>query len=207
VLKGNSILTELDISNNHDEYNSQDGPGFAQELAVGIKDNGVLTSLNISNNDIGKLSPDAAKLDAAGWKYKKAKSGNVAYFKDGKGQRETPTECLSPLGAIALADAIPDTGALTSLQVGSNGIPEKEMREIMAIAMRMDNMKILCEVPFKDKTLTVLDVGGKDLGMEGALVVAEYLDGNEAMTSLNLAYTKLGVEGAKIIAACLPKCT
>ena len=60
------------------------------------------------------------------------------------------------------------------------------MREIMAIAMRMDNIKILCEVPFKDKTLTELDVSGKDLGMEGALVVAEYLDGNGALTSLHV---------------------
>jgi hypothetical protein len=49
-------------------------------------------------------------------------------------------------------------GALTSLHVGKNNIPEKEMREIMAITMRMESMKILCEVPFKDKTLTELDV-------------------------------------------------
>jgi hypothetical protein len=50
---------------------------------------------------------------------------------------------------------------LTSLHVGKNGIPEKEMREIMAIAtiaMHMDSMKVLCEVPFKDKTLTELDI-------------------------------------------------
>ena len=97
-------------------------------------------------------------------------------------------------------------GAMTSLHVGMNGIPEKEMRKIMAIAMRMDSMKILCEVPFKDKTLAELKVSGKDLGMEGALVVTEYLDGNGAMTSLNLASNKLGVKGAKIIAACLSKC-
>jgi hypothetical protein len=96
---------------------------------------------------------------------------------------------------------------LTSLHVGKNNIPEKEMREIMAVAMRKDSMKILCEVPFKDKTLTELDVSGKNLGAEGALVVADYLDGNGAMTSLNLASNDLGIEGAKIIAACLPKCT
>jgi hypothetical protein len=97
--------------------------------------------------------------------------------------------------------------ALTSLHVGENGIPEKEMRDIMAIAMRMDSMKILCEIPFKDKTVTELAVSGKHLGMEGALVVAEYLDGNGAMMSLNLASNKLGTKGVKIIAACLPKCT
>jgi hypothetical protein len=74
------------------------------------------------------------------------------------------------------------------------------MREIMAVATRMDNMKILCEVPFKDKTLTELDVSGKNLGTEGALVVAGYLDGNRALTSLNLSANNLKAEGTKIVA-------
>jgi hypothetical protein len=65
------------------------------------------------------------------------------------------------------------------------------MKEIMAIAMRMDSMKILCEVPFKDKTLTELDVSGKDLGTEGALVVAAYLDGNGALSVLSLKKNNL----------------
>jgi hypothetical protein len=51
----------------------------------------------------------------------------------------------------------------------------------------MDSMKILCEVPFKDKSATELDLSGKDLGTEGALVVAEYLDDNGALSSLNMA--------------------
>jgi hypothetical protein len=103
-------------------------------------------------------------------------------------------------GVSALADAISDMGALTSLHVGSNGIPEKEMREIMAIAMRMDCMKILCAIPFKDKTLSELDVSGQNLGAEGALVVAEYLDGNGALTSLNLSSNTLEDKGAEVIA-------
>jgi Ran GTPase-activating protein (RanGAP) involved in mRNA processing and transport len=82
-------------------------------------------------------------------------------------------------------------GALTNLHVGKNSIPEKEMREIMAIAMRMDSMKILCEVPFKDKNLTELDISRKDLGTEGALVVAEHLDGNRALTFLDLSSNSL----------------
>jgi hypothetical protein len=90
--------------------------------------------------------------------------------------------------------------ALTSLHVGKNVIREKEMGEIITIVMRMDSMKILCGVPFKDKTLTELDVSGKNLGTEGALVVAEYLDSNEVLTSLNLSLNSLEVEGAKIIA-------
>jgi Ran GTPase-activating protein (RanGAP) involved in mRNA processing and transport len=115
-------------------------------------------------------------------------------------------------GALVVAEYLDGNGALTSLHVGQNGIPEKEMREIMAIAMRMDMdiMKILCEIPFKDKTLTELDVSGKDLGAEGALVVAEYLDGNGALTSLDISNQVdkygdggLSAEGAKYLAGAL----
>jgi hypothetical protein len=55
ALKGNLVLTELDVSANYDVYNtdSRDGPGFAQELAGGIKDNGAMTSLNLSGNELG----------------------------------------------------------------------------------------------------------------------------------------------------------
>jgi hypothetical protein len=64
-------------------------------------------------------------------------------------------------------------------------------------------------VPIKDKTLIELDVSGKGLGTEGALVVAEYLRDNGAMTSLNLASNWLYAEGAKIVAEAIKvtKCT
>jgi hypothetical protein len=56
----------------------------------------------------------------------------------------------------------------------------------------MDSMKILCEIPFKDKTLTELDVSGKNLGTEGALVVAEYLDGNRSLIKLDIGRNSIG---------------
>jgi hypothetical protein len=109
-----------------------------------------------------------------------------------------------------------------SLHVGKNNIPEKEMRELMAVAMRKDSMTILCEVPIKDKTLTELDISGKNLGMEGALVVADYLDGNGTISTvivntfplpiqdikskakLDFSGKGLKVEDAIIIAALIP---
>jgi Ran GTPase-activating protein (RanGAP) involved in mRNA processing and transport len=91
-------------------------------------------------------------------------------------------------------------GAMTSLHVGMNAIPEKEMKEITVIAMSKDNMKLLCEVPIKDKTLTELDVSGKSLGTEGALVVAEYLRDNGAMTKFDISSNDLMAEGGKALA-------
>jgi Ran GTPase-activating protein (RanGAP) involved in mRNA processing and transport len=106
-------------------------------------------------------------------------------------------------GAKVIARYVSDNGALTSLHVGKNKIPEKEMREIMVIAMPIESMKILCEIPFKDKTLTELDVSGKNLGTEGALVVAEFLDGNGAMTSLDVSENKLLAKGTELLAVAL----
>jgi Ran GTPase-activating protein (RanGAP) involved in mRNA processing and transport len=110
---------------------------------------------------------------------------------------------LARTGITALANAIPDMEALTSLHVGQNGIPEKQMGEIIAIAMGMDSVKILCEVPFKDKTLSDVDVSRKNLGTEGALVIAEYLDGNEALTQLGISDNDIRAEGGKALAEAL----
>jgi Ran GTPase-activating protein (RanGAP) involved in mRNA processing and transport len=54
MLKENSVLKELDLSDNR-YYSSgwKTDPEFAEELAAGIKDNGALTKLDISSNFIG----------------------------------------------------------------------------------------------------------------------------------------------------------
>jgi Ran GTPase-activating protein (RanGAP) involved in mRNA processing and transport len=135
-------------------------------LAAGLKGNQVITHLNISNNDLGC---------------------NPSYGSDTS-------------GITAIADAIPDMRAMTSLDVGMNNIPEKEMEEIMTIAASMESMKVLCEVPIKDKSLTKLDVSGKNLGTEGALVVAEYLRDNGALSMLSLKGNYLRPGGGKALA-------
>ncbi len=55
LLKENSVLRELDISNNFEENDSSssDGSGFARALTVGLGANGALTSLNLSRNGLG----------------------------------------------------------------------------------------------------------------------------------------------------------
>jgi Ran GTPase-activating protein (RanGAP) involved in mRNA processing and transport len=62
ALASNSTLKELDVSDN---WRGGDGPGFAEELAVGIKDNGALSSLNLSSNRLawgGDMSGNMLKL-------------------------------------------------------------------------------------------------------------------------------------------------
>jgi hypothetical protein len=187
ALKSNQTMTSLNVSFSNMTYDGRtygDMSGVAA-LADVIPGMRALTSLDVSSNDLGRMSSrEGWIIDGAG-----------DYISpEGKDHRQNKPDGVEfkPFGVIALAGAIPDMGALTSLHVGQNSIRQKEIREIIAIAMGMDSMKILCEVPFKDKTLTELDVSGKNLGTEGALVVAEYLKGNEAMTSLNLANNNIG---------------
>ena len=166
-----------------------------------------LLSLSLSKLDISdcKLFAEGGKALAAGLKGNQAIT-ELNVSNNFLGMDSDHDGDIS--GIIAIADVIGD-GAMTSLHVGMNAIPEKEMKEIIVIAMSKDSMKLLCEVPIKDKTLTELDVSGKSLGTEGALVVAEYLRDNGAMTSLNLASNNLRAEGAKIVAEAIKvtKCT
>ena len=46
MLKENSVLKELDLSDNYGGYGG-DPARFAQELAIGIKDNGAMTGASI----------------------------------------------------------------------------------------------------------------------------------------------------------------
>jgi Ran GTPase-activating protein (RanGAP) involved in mRNA processing and transport len=71
ALAGNTTLRELDVSDNQSPAgngSARDGPGFAEELAVGIRDNGAMTSLNLSSNGLGA---EGAKHIAEGIKVSK----------------------------------------------------------------------------------------------------------------------------------------
>ena len=90
-------------------------------------------------------------------------------------------------GIIALADGIKNNGVMTNLNISGNRIPAKEMKKIISIAESKPAMMVLCEVPFKDKTITELDLSGKDLGANGTMVVSHYIHNNGALTSLNVS--------------------
>jgi hypothetical protein len=76
ALAGNATLKELDVSNNCDRgdgysFNGADGPGFAQELVVGIKDNGAISQFTFSGDDHASTpaTMETSMVDADfGWK-------------------------------------------------------------------------------------------------------------------------------------------
>ena len=111
---------------------------------------------------------------------------------------------------------------MTNLNICANRIPAEEMKKIIAIAESIPTMKTLCEVPFQDKTITELDLSGKNLGADGAMVVSHYIHNNGALATITLGdkqavtmtttMTEADFSGkikgyeAHIVAAFLPKC-
>jgi hypothetical protein len=79
-----------------------------------LPDNRALTSLDVSNNDIGQL------VLPEGWSEKNDFFGTGGYkHTDGREQKDNPGK---PEGIIAIANAIPDLGALSSLNLALNSI-------------------------------------------------------------------------------------
>jgi Leucine-rich repeat (LRR) protein len=102
--------TELDMSGKNI------GADGAIMLAPEIAGNGALTSLDVSSNNIGSI---------VGWTYHSDNNQQYTHMhSDGRHQELLPEgeELGKPEGIIALADVIPDMGALSSLNLASNGL-------------------------------------------------------------------------------------
>jgi hypothetical protein len=100
-----STISHLDISSC--DLGAQGG----FHLAGVIKDMGALMSLDVSSNQLGMLATEDGWISRYGhgpWVHP-----------DGRSQNEKP-DGLKPLGVIAIANAIPDMGAMTSLNLASN---------------------------------------------------------------------------------------
>jgi hypothetical protein len=93
---------------------------------------GALTHLNLAKNNLGEI------VLAAGWRSKDNDGRNPWVGPDGQEQHEKPGK---PEGIIAIADAIPNMGALTSLNLSSNYL-RAEGAKIVAEAMEVTNCAI-----------------------------------------------------------------
>jgi hypothetical protein len=97
-------------------------------LANAIKDMRALSSLNLASNDLGSI---------VGWKYKKCRDPDYWYrHSDGRHQKEKPAEEMGkPEGIIAIANVIPDMGALTKLDISNNSIGAEQEGHLQHICV------------------------------------------------------------------------
>ena len=107
------------------------------------------------------------------------------------------------VGVIALAGAIKNNGALVSANLLNNKIGVEQAQNLATILKEHASLKSLCGNKGDE---TELDMSGKEMGADGAIMLAPEIVANGAMTSLNVSSNYLRAEGAKHIAAALPEC-
>jgi hypothetical protein len=130
MLKGNTVLKELDLSENHvQSYNGGDALGFVQGISRGLLDNRALSFLNLSNNNLGQLG-------AEDWTYDSSEdTGEEWQHIDGsKRHRNDPPPNSKPEGIIALANALPDMRAMTRLDARENELDDEGKRALQQAA-------------------------------------------------------------------------
>jgi Ran GTPase-activating protein (RanGAP) involved in mRNA processing and transport len=107
-------------------------------------------------------------------------------------------------GIITLADVIPDMGALSSANLLGNRIGNDQAKALAAILKEHSTLKSLCGNRGGE---TKLDMSGKKIGVEGAIMLAPEISDNRAMTSLNLASNRIcwmgNMDGIKAISSAI----
>ena len=194
ALTGNKVMTELNISKNGMTYAL--GKGFGQmagvnAIADAIPTMGALTNLDVSSNNIGELVlPEGwtkdIKADYSGYEYKHT---------DGRKQENMP-EGATPDGAIALADAIKNNGALSSVNILKNNIEEHGCQAMEAALKQSNTLKSICGARG-----TALDLSRfQRLSAEDAKVVAIELKNNRALDKLLMDVNSFnGIEAGKAL--------
>jgi hypothetical protein len=126
ALGGNQMMTELNIANNHicvkagrlfGHHDDRSDMSGVIAVANSIKNMGALSFLDISNNDLGTL------VLPSGWKDTRGGDGWLFQTRyqhsDSTKQRDNPGK---PEGAIAIANAIRNMGAMSVLNLAGNSL-------------------------------------------------------------------------------------
>jgi hypothetical protein len=178
------------------EYKHTDGRVQAEEpakeakgaiaVAIAIKHMGALTKFDISSNDI---RAEGGLALAAGLKCNQVVTElNISDNNLGRNS----DYLTDTSGIIAIADAIPDMGAILSVNLLKNDIGVEQARALVSILKEHPTLKSLCG---NNGDETELDMSGKMLeGAEDAIMLATEIVNNGALLSLNLANNGLGVE-------------
>jgi hypothetical protein len=138
--------------------------------------------LNLANNQLGKL------VLPTGWRQNYFDRPECGYVhNDGREQKEVP-EGAKPEGIIAIANAIPDMGAISSVNLLYNNIPMEQAKALASILEEHPTLKSLCGNSGEE---TELDMSGKGIGADGATMLAPEIAGNRVISTLNLMNNRL----------------
>jgi hypothetical protein len=165
MLKGNSVLKELDLSKNSVHvFQGGDAPGFAQGISKGLAGNGAMTALNISSNSI--VSDSYMKAPRKG-----IKVGELIDGKPVSGEEDSDgyIKVLQLDGIKAIAGAIPDMRAILSVNLLKNAIPVEQAQALVKIMQSKKKLITLCGLSGNEATL---DFSNQGLGSGDAVLIA-----------------------------------
>jgi hypothetical protein len=226
ALAANSVLKELDLSSNAWAYSDYDhvhadGAGFAQELAVGIKDNGAISKL-IFNGGVtergrwvegGTVTLESSMTDANFSNKKLGVPGAMiisAWLSSGKDKGALLRLDMSSnkinfnmngeaaaAPGTALSDALAVNTVLTELDLSNNYLKPEFAREL-AVGVR-DN-GAMTSLDISDNRLCgLLSDGSGSYDGAGVGALSEMLKANSSLRRLNMSKNYLGPEGAKVM--------
>jgi hypothetical protein len=177
--KGNE--TELDMSG------KMGGAEDAIMLAAEVVDNGALTSLNLANNSLGQpVLPE-------GWTNN---SPARIVFKHVDGREQTEDPGSKPEGIIAIASAIPNMGAISSVDLLKNDIGVAQAEDLVGILKGHPTLKSLCGNKGNE---TALDMSGKMNGAADAIMLVGEIIENRALLQLDISDHILSTENERAI--------
>jgi hypothetical protein len=177
MLAVNTMLQELNISNNA-SYSNSDSESFVMEFAVGLGANGAMVKFDMSDNCLyaegGKALAEALKGNQVMTEL------NIASNDLGEDMEDNPDMS----GVIAIGNAIPTMGALTSLDISDNKL-------FTTRKLRNTTLKLGDKTTFEGVEWTVVSApdsnGDFDAAqMGGVIALANAIKTNGALTHLNI---------------------
>jgi hypothetical protein len=189
-LKGNQVITELNIAgNNLGMGNGRGGADMSGIIALAdvIPDMGALSFLDISSNKLWEnwtFSSDQWWLN-----------GHHPPGYPNGGCKEKPEETNQ--GFLAMCDAIKNMGAISSVNLIKNAIPVDQAQELVKIMQSKEKLITLCGLSGKEATL---DFSNQGLGPGDAVLIANDISNMRALTKFDISTNSLHAAGAKALA-------
>jgi Leucine-rich repeat (LRR) protein len=144
-----------------------------------LSDIRALTHLDVSGNNLGQL------VSSDGWE---AHSNGTHYRQHGGNWTTVVPAGLQPLGIITIANAIPDMGAICSINLLKNHIEVEQVQELVKIMQGKEKLVTLCGL---SKEATELDFSKQDLRAGDAVLIANDISDMGALTTLDISENKL----------------
>jgi Ran GTPase-activating protein (RanGAP) involved in mRNA processing and transport len=175
ALKGNQVMTELNISSNQVYWDDKSG---VIAVTDAISDMGTLTKFDISKNEI---RAEGGKLLAVGLK------GNQVIIELNIADNQLGWDAnvdADMSGIIALADVIPGMGALSVTNVMGNWIGKEQLAKLQEIMRSKPNLVSLCGIA---DDATEADLSSLGMDADDAAILASELPDKGALTTLDFS--------------------